>query len=201
MIAFIGLKIDQAKGLFFDRGKVVSAEDRATRRVLPRFGAFVRKTAKGSMRKAKKSADPGKPPKSHEGLLKKFLFFVYDRLRRSVIIGPALLNQLAGGGDQPVPELLEEGGTAERRLLFMWREADGRRRVSAAIRGQGDVVATGRGLRDRRTGRFVSKRKVEVIHSRSAPKQRVTYEPRPFMGPAFEKELPKVPQMWRDAIS
>ena len=35
----IGMRIDQAKGLFFDRAAVTSAADRAQRRVLSRFGA------------------------------------------------------------------------------------------------------------------------------------------------------------------
>jgi len=50
--------------MFFDSKKVVSATDRATRRVLSRFGAFVRRTAKQSIRKRKKVSQPGSPPSS-----------------------------------------------------------------------------------------------------------------------------------------
>lgn len=27
-----------------------------------------------------------------------------------------------------------------------------------------------------------------------------TYRPRPFMGPAYEREIPKLPAMWRDSV-
>ena len=62
------------KQLFFDRQAVISKVDAATRRVLSKFGAFVRRSAKSSIRKLKKPAPPGHPPSSHTGLLKKFIF-------------------------------------------------------------------------------------------------------------------------------
>ncbi|HOM77081.1 MAG TPA: hypothetical protein PLE88_11240, partial [Anaerohalosphaeraceae bacterium] len=57
--------------LFFDSPKVIRAVDKSTRKVLSRFGAFVRRTAKQSIRKRKKSSTPGTPPSSHTGLLKR----------------------------------------------------------------------------------------------------------------------------------
>lgn len=101
----IGFKIDQAKGMFFDSAKVVRSVDAATRRVLSKFGAFVRTAARSSIRKRKKSSPPGMPPSSHEGSLRRFLFFGYDPARRSVVIGPARLNKSSGA-----PETLEYGG-------------------------------------------------------------------------------------------
>lgn len=142
----IGMRIDQAKGLFFDRAAVTSAADRAQRRVLSRFGAFVRRGARSSIRKRKRVSQPGSPPSSHTGLLKNNIFFVYEPLRSSVIIGPILLS----GKGTDAPALLEHGG-----------HAVGRRR----------------------------KKRV-----------RLTYRPRPFMGPAFERETPKLPAMWRDSV-
>lgn len=144
-MAAIGFKLNQAKGLFFDRAKVVSAVDRAERRVLSRFGAFVRRSARSSIRKRKRVAPPGSPPSSHTGLLKRTIFFVYDAGRGSVVIGPIALNK---GTD--APELLEHGGTAVRRVR-------GRRR-------------------------------------------RLRYRPRPFMGPAFDREKPGLSAMWRDSV-
>ena len=141
----IGLKINQAKGLFFDRAAVMSAADRAERRVLSRFGAFVRRGARSSIRRRKSVSRPGSPPSSHTGLLKRNIFFIYEPSRSNVVIGPILLNKAT---DAPV--LLEHGGSVTRR----------------------------------RRGKRV----------------RVTYRPRPFMGPAFEREKPKLPQMWRDSV-
>ena len=141
----IGMKINQAKGLFFDRSAVTNAADRAERRVLSRFGAFVRRGARSSIRRRKSVSQPGSPPSSHTGLLKRNIFFIYERQRSNVVIGPILLNK---GTDAPA--ILEHGGSVTRR-----------------------------------------RRKKRV---------RMTYRPRPFMGPAFEREKPKLPAMWRDSI-
>jgi hypothetical protein len=97
------------KEIFFDTKKVRSAVDRTTRRVLSRFGAFVRRTARSSIRKRKKTSAPGQPPSSHTGLLKRFIWFGYEPSKRSVVIGPARLTQ---GGRGEAPENLEYGGMA-----------------------------------------------------------------------------------------
>ena len=135
---------------FFDRKAVRSAVDRTARRVLSRFGAFVRRAARSSIRKRKRTSMPGEPPSSHTGLLRRFIFFGYDHQRRSVVIGPQRLNQKIG----EAPAALEYGGTST-------------------------VVE---GLRGKRR------------------KRRVRIKARPYMGPAFEQEKPKLPAMWRDSI-
>ncbi len=104
----IGLKF---RGLFFDQAKVLRKADQATRKVLSRFGAFVRQTAKGSIRKRKKPSAPGSPPSSHSGLLKRLIFFGYEPARRSVVIGPAaFFNNVRRKSE--APRLLEHGGSA-----------------------------------------------------------------------------------------
>jgi phage gpG-like protein len=95
------------KYLFFDSPKVTRAVDKSTRRVLSRFGAFVRRTAKQSIRKRKKASVPGMPPSSHMGLLRKFIFFGYDRTKNSVVIGPTRLTENNRG---EAPSILEYGG-------------------------------------------------------------------------------------------
>ena len=93
------------------------------------------------------SAQPGTPPCSHAGLLRKLIYFGYDPTRKSVVIGPTPLH-----GTAEAPPLLEYGGRARQE----------------GPQGQ---------ERDwRRTG------------------------PRPFMGPAFEAEKPKLPAMWADSV-
>jgi len=138
------------KQMFFDRGAVTSATDRATRRVLSRFGAFVRTAAKHSIRKRKATSAPGEPPSSHTGLLRRFIFFGYDRDRRSVVIDPMRLNQKV----DDAPAALEYGG------------------ASTVMEG----------LRNRRR------------------KRRIRIAARPYMGPAFEQEKPKLPAMWRNSL-
>ena len=134
------------KSMFFDRKAVISAVDRGTRKVLSKFGAFVRTTARHSIRKRKAISQPGNPPSSHVGLLKRLIFFGYDIVRRSVVIGPTPLR-----GQAEAPPLLEYGGRARRK--------------------------------DRR-GKNVA----------------ATYRPHPFMGPAFEKEKPKLPALWAGSV-
>ena len=101
----IGFKITK---LFFDKKAVRDKVDAGTRRVLSKFGAFVRRTARGSIRKRKTPSPPGTPPSSHVGLLKKFIFFGYEPAKRSVVIGPVRLSQQGRG---EAPHLLEYGGT------------------------------------------------------------------------------------------
>lgn len=129
--------------LFFDSAKVTSSVDKGTRKVLSKFGAFVRRTAKGSIRKRKKSAPAGQPPSSHTGHLKKFIFFGYEPQKKSVVIGPALLTDNNRGD---APSVLEYGGRTK------------------------------------------------------IKKKNVTISARPFMGPAFEKEKPLLPSMWKDSV-
>ena len=111
--------------MFFNSPKVIAAMDKATRRVLSRFGAFVRQRAKSSIRKRKKPSAPGSPPSSHVGLLKKFIWFSYEPNRRSVVIGPA---RLGGRNRGDAPSLLEYGGTTT------IRRRKRRRRVRIRVR-------------------------------------------------------------------
>jgi len=96
------------KKMFFDRKAVTRRTDRATRRVLSRFGAYVRTAARSSIRSRKRTSEPGQPPSSHTGLLKRFIFFAYDPQRETVVIGPMPLNQKVGNA----PEALEHGGAS-----------------------------------------------------------------------------------------
>ena len=105
----IGCRLDSTKALFFDRRAVTDATDRATRRVFSRFGAYVRRAARSSIRKRKRPAEAGKPPSSHTGLLKRLILFAYEPARCSVIIGPVRLSRKIGSA----PEALEHGGRSQ----------------------------------------------------------------------------------------
>lgn len=146
----IGMKLNEAKSMFFDAKKVMRSVDSATRRVLSKFGAYVRTAARSSIRKRKAASEPGSPPSSHTGLLRKFIFFGYDESRRSVVIGPTRLNQTTG----QAPEALEYGGTS-----------------TVVVRRRGKRVPTN-----------------------------VKVSTRPYMHPAMNQELPKLPAMWADSV-
>jgi len=101
-----GVKINQAKTMFFDRPKVMRALGDATRRSLSKFGAFVRTRARSSILKRKKVSAPNSPPFSHLGFVKNFILFGYDETTRSVVIGPIRLNRTS----DTALSSLEKGG-------------------------------------------------------------------------------------------
>jgi len=138
----------QIKSLFFDKQTVLRAVDKAKRAVLSKAGAFIRTTAKHSIRKRKGPAPPGHPPHSHEGSLRRLIYFGYDPASDSVVVGPV------GFKRSTVPNVLEFGGKTE--------------------------------VRTRRRGKVV--------------RTRTTIAERPYMGPALEKERPKLPKRWAGSV-
>ena len=151
----IDMRLKSFQKMFFPSKAIPRRVDAASRKVLSKFGAFVRRTARSSIRKRKGASKPGRPPSSHTGLLKKFIWFGYEPNRKSVVIGPAKLTSK----NTDAPETLEYGGTTTL-METKW------------------------------TGRKRKKRQ----------KQRVRIAARPFMGPAMEKETPKLSSMWRESV-
>ena len=105
-----GQSLYKVKTLFFDSPAVLAAVDNATRKVLNRIGGMIRLTARRSIKKApshKSVSKPGKPPLSHTGLLRNYIYYSFDPHSRSVVVGPAALN--AKGKN--VPHTLEYSGS------------------------------------------------------------------------------------------
>lgn len=125
MANFFGVSFNAAKSNFFDREKVMRAVSRGKRRVLSKFGAFVRTRARTSLRYRKETSRPGSPPAAHKSMmrlktnkkgeqkrqsvspLRDFLFFSFDVQRESVVIGPVSLNGKVSASTLPA---LEYGG-------------------------------------------------------------------------------------------
>lgn len=145
----VGFTINQFKGMFFDRAMVEGKIDRTTGPVMMRFGAFVRQSARRNFRRgtAKKPVPPN--PRNIQGDLKRFIYFGWEPLNRTMVAGPALLPRQRDKQNPP-PKKVERGGTYPK-----------------VIRGK-----------------------------------RVTqhYREFPFMRNALKKELPRLPQLWRDTI-
>ena len=166
------MKIDvRIKSLFFDRAKVLRAVNAARRKALSKAGAFIRETAKRSIKeRVGRSAPPGHPPYSPVGAKRrrinqqrkregkapirggfkgiKHILFGYDPAAESVVIGPVGLQ------GSNVPNVLEFGGTST---------------VSRF-----------------RNGRLVD--------------ERVRISPHPYMGPALEKERSKLSKLWAGSV-
>lgn len=152
----LDIKLNAMKGMFFDREAVLRETDKGMQSVFSKFGAYVRTRARTSIRTRKKASEPGQPPSSHTGLLKRNIFFGYDRDKKSVVIGPVLLNGTAG----TAPESLEYGG-------------------------QANIMVRRRGM----TRGNQRERKVIKIKTR------------PYMQPAFDQELTKLPDLWANSIT
>lgn len=95
------------RGTFFDQAGLIRKSDAMQRKALSKFGAFVRKRMRQSIRRRKKSANPGEPPSAHGSNLKQ-IFFAWDDSKRSVVVGPIIFSVRDGGGK--APGLLERGG-------------------------------------------------------------------------------------------
>jgi hypothetical protein len=158
---------------FFDRSPVLRAIDAATKTVLSKAGSFVRRTAKSSIRKRKKSAPPGTPPSSHVGTLKNLISFQYDPESKSVVIGPKLYRKsglvgrgknrrIYATGSKTGPELLEFGGIVS---------VD---EVNTAMIKDRYVVMT--------------------------PHDKMVYKGNPFMRTALEKESSNFPQLFTNSV-
>lgn len=170
--------IGEAKAAFFNPNAILKGMDRAAARGLSKFGAFVRQSAKTSIRYRKDPSAPGQPPSAHRTVtrtktnrktgatkaqasspLRDLIFFYYDRDKKSVIIGPVIFPSARRKG---TPERLEKGGSV----------AGFKRQPVAGRPG--------------RRGKLVR----ATLH----------YPARPFMSPAFNKELPKLVGFFRNAI-
>ena len=201
------IKLQPGK-FFFDSREVITRVDRTTRQVLSKFGRYVRADARQSIRKRKKASAPGKPPSSHTGLLKRFIFFAYDLNSRSVVIGP---ERLPGSGYGEAPSILEYGGGL--------RGVKNTRRRKRRVGGSGEVLLDGRrGSTTKSTEDWKGRQRRVTYAKLLTPAQAaranrlneemygpevipvVRIEQRPYMGPAFQKQLPGLPKMWQDSV-
>lgn len=189
----------RATELFFDRAAVRDAVNAAERRVLAQFGAFVRRVARNSMRKAprdpargvetyydtrnrrraratgryvkRNTSRPGAPPLYHSGEPNlRTILYAYEPATHSVVVGPVGLNGAKGAA----PPLLEFGGVARFREVLTptgWRGANTPLAKEARKRGR-------------------ARERVRVARVAA----------RPFMAPAFTSGAAKFPSLWAGAV-
>lgn len=162
------------KDLFFDRAKVIRATRSADRKNLSRAGAFIRQTARNSIKSRKHgtTSSPGSPPYDHVGYARaqknrerkrqglaplakpkaldqrgiRVILFGYEPQSNGVVIGPVRFG--GKSGSSTVPQLLEFGGKT----------------------------------------------------TRGANNRAIRIRPRPFMRPALERELPQLPRRWQGSV-
>ena len=194
---------------FFDRRAVIEAVGRANAMVLSKAGAFIRRTAKGSIRYSKNPSRPGMPPHAHRSKkgnktspLRELIFFAYDEPTASLVIGPTPFR-----GRAIVPRVLELGGTApghKNPLRRIRRVGDG-----GEVRIGGRVSVT---TKKNRFGKMVTYTvlRTQSQADRANQLQEELYGPmtigpvsiaaRPYMGPALKKELHALPSLWASSV-
>jgi hypothetical protein len=181
--------IGRFKEMFFDRVAVESKTQAAKLKIQSRFGAYVARRARTSMRRRKKgSSTPGQPPFAKVGLMRDRLFFGYDQATDSVVVGPEGLGKNPG----EVPRLHEFGGVASNGLLPVPIAFS---RLPPGVRARLAIEAKKKNLllRDYLRTHVVP----EVEAERAYPR---VYKKRPFMRPALEAELPKFAGLFRGEV-
>lgn len=180
-----GYKIDEAKSLFFDAGPVVRALDVASHKVLSRFGAMVRRTARTSIRK---------PPAK---TLRSMTDQERANFRRAQAIAkrrglPPPKRPTVDRGSPPGKPPYDRTGFLRQ---FIWFGYDATERS----------VVIGPALLNRGSGapetlEYGGTTTISTGASAARRDRRVAIAARPYMGPAEKKEEPKLPGMWRDSI-
>ena len=163
---------------FIDRANVAEKVGKARQRALMVAGAYIRRAARDSLRRSKKSAAPGDPPRRHssEPNLATILFAL-DPSTGTMIIGPVGLNQrLNNATADTLPELLEHEG--EQDVDQFSPDGDNWMPLPAAVKAK----------ERRKSTRPLERRTKRVRYSN------------PFMAPALKKALPSIPAHFRDMI-
>lgn len=186
----IGIK-PKFKLEYFDRSIIKKNWRKINESPIKKAGLQVRKIARGSIRRGnlkgkgkgnpferakseRKPSKAGKPPKSW-GRGKsppfKMIYSVPNRLGTSAVVG-----MIGFGGSNPVPGLMEHGGTARRRVF------------------QETKV-----FKHKHTRKSSGKYAKHSIRRKPMIKT-VRYPERPFMFPALMKAKDRMPQLWKGSL-
>jgi len=163
---------------FFDRDVVIEAMSDSTRAVLSKFGAFVRRRAKTSIRKARQKSLGELTP--DELLAYRIQAEEAKRYGR-----PRPKRPLASSKPGEPPRSVT--GKLKRHIYFGWDAATKSLVVGPAL----DAGASGTAPQTLEQGG-----KAVLIGGKS-----VRIKPRPYMRPAFDAERPALPKLWADAAA
>ena len=74
----------------FDADGLVARAAKASVDVLRRMGAYIRRAAQSKVRQSRNPSQPGEPPHTRRGALKRGILFGVDRRTNSVVVGPSV---------------------------------------------------------------------------------------------------------------
>ena len=74
----------------FDANGLVARAAKASVDVLRRMGAYIRRAAQSKVRQSRNPSQPGEPPHTRRGALKRGILFGVDRRTNSIVVGPSV---------------------------------------------------------------------------------------------------------------
>lgn len=74
----------------FDADGLVARAAKASVDVLRRMGAYIRRAAQSKVRQSRNPSQPGEPPHTRRGALKRGILFGVDRRTNSIVVGPSV---------------------------------------------------------------------------------------------------------------
>ncbi len=74
----------------FEADGLVARAAKASVDVLRRMGAYIRRVAQSKVRQSRNPSQPGEPPHTRRGALKRGILFGVDRRTNSVVVGPSI---------------------------------------------------------------------------------------------------------------
>jgi hypothetical protein len=172
------------RNFFFDRRKVTEALSDAEQKSLSMIGAYVRQSARRDvLTRRSRVSRPGESPSVHSSdrvASLRNILFAYVPEDHAVIIGPVRLNQvnmMNTGSSYSVPQILEFGGTVIIHEEQYSRAKDKSKWFRSDLR--------------------VGLRPFKRYRTRAA-----TYQPRPFMSVALQKNIDSgtIRNAWRGSV-
>ncbi len=199
------------KSNFFDRVKLVKEAERIAFEGLRRNAMYLRRAARNSIRRKKSPSDPGQPPRSVRGDLKRGIEAHWQRGSGEALVGPAGFPWGTGA-----PNTLEFGGNAVIDKSVRRKVGDGGevRVVSGAAAGI-KRDSSGKFLRTSQRGKEVmpgvrvvfakmrTQRQADratAINRSIFGRRTVRVAERPLMAPSLERSLPKLAPMWAMSV-
>jgi hypothetical protein len=153
-------------------------------------GRYIRGMAMRSIKVSPEPSQPGKPPRTRKGRLKRAIIYAVERPRQKVLVGPSRTDIGRIG------QTHEFGGTEPPKR---GRKANFQLTIGGhgpiAIRSSKPVVAR------LRTARMVAKaRSLARTLEATQGTGRRRYPARPFMGPSLERSRKRLPAFWANSI-
>ncbi|XZE55816.1 hypothetical protein SH139x_001843 [Planctomycetaceae bacterium SH139] len=175
----------------FNANRVKKKVDQASFNSLGHAGGAIRKTAYRSIRKRKNPSQPGSPPSSPTGRLRRSFRYEVDRRAPGVVIGP--VNEISG----QLWNLHEFGGKAKKRRRLK------RHRFRVGQHGPIRAIRPGKFARiELRTAAQANRarRLIDEENQRRVATKPGRYPKRPFMKPALNTHRAQLPNFWRDSV-